>query len=205
MTNRFTAKCLIVLLAAAAAASAKDKEPPKFTPLPIEQYPCRQTNEKLTIAAAPFSKETDTQKAFGKLNPNRYGVLPILVVMRNDSGQAISLEGLKIEFIMPTRDHVEATPAADIRFLRGPDRPKVYTAPVPKLPPVVGKQKNPLDQWEIEGRAFAARAVMPHDTASGFFYFRAPYMSGSKLLLTGIREAASGRELFYFEIPLDPQ
>jgi len=203
MTNRFTAKCLIVLLAAAATAAAKDKEQPKFTPLPIEEYPCRQTNEKVTVAAAAFSTETDTQKAFGKLNPNQYGVLPVLVVMRNDGDKPISLDHMKVEFVMPTREHVEATPAADIRYLRGPDRPKVYTVPIPKMPPIVGKQKNPLNAWEIEGRAFAARALVPKDTASGFFYFRAPYMTGSKLLLTGVREAASGRELFYFEIPLD--
>jgi len=194
---------LIVLLAASAAASAKDKEQPKFTPLPVTEYPCRQTIEKVTVAAAPFTTETDTQKAFGKLNPNRHGVLPILVVIRNDTDQALAFDRMKVEFVMPTRDHVEATPAADIRYLQGPDRPKVYTPPIPRLPPIVGKQKNPLNAWEIEGRAFAARMLSPRGTASGFVYFRAPFMSGSKLLLTGMREAATGRELFYFEIPLD--
>jgi hypothetical protein len=45
----------------------------------------------------------------------------------------------------------------------------------------------------------------PKETASGFFYFRAPYRSGSKLFVRGIREAATGNEWFYFEIPLDKE
>jgi hypothetical protein len=45
----------------------------------------------------------------------------------------------------------------------------------------------------------------PNESASGIFYFRAFYRSGSILYLQGVREASGGRELFYFEIPLDKQ
>jgi hypothetical protein len=77
--------------------------------------------------------------------------------------------------------------------------------PIPGLPPHTSQKKNPLDAWEIEGRAFAARMLPPNESASGFFYFRAFYRSGSILFLQGVREASTGRELFYFEIPLDKQ
>ena len=46
--------------------------------------------------------------------------------------------------------------------------------------------------------------MLPADeSASGFFYFRAPYHPGSTFVLSGIREAGTGKELFYFEIPLN--
>ena len=43
----------------------------------------------------------------------------------------------------------------------------------------------------------------PGDTASGFFYFHTASHAGSILYVTGIEEAATGQELFFFEIPLD--
>ena len=43
------------------------------------------------------------------------------------------------------------------------------------------------------------------ETASGFFYFRTFFRGGATLLLRGMRQAATGKELFYFEIPLDKQ
>ena len=42
----------------------------------------------------------------------------------------------------------------------------------------------------------------PGEQANGFFYFQTSHRRGAKIYLTGIREANSGKELFYFEIPL---
>lgn len=198
-----TGKPLIVLLCASAAL-AGEKERPKFTPGPASSYETRQTISKLTIAAVPYIRAVQIEEAFGKLDPNKEGVLPVLVVIQNDTNQTIALDRIKVELVTSDRDRVDATPAADLKYLAGAQRPKVYTGPpVPGLPPHVGKNKNPLAAWEIEGRAFSARVLAPKDSASGFFYFRAPYRSGSTLYLSGLREAASGKELFYFEIQLE--
>ncbi len=194
-------KLLIVLLSIA-AASAADKEKPKFAPGPIDSYP-HLTIQKVTVAASPFASESQTEPAFGKLNPNRYGVLPVLVLIKNDTGKAVALSRIKFELILPGRDRIEATPAAEVKYLTPAERPQVYAPPVPQLPVHVKKNKNPLNAWEIEGRAFTARMLPPGESASGFVYFRTDYHSGSQLYLTGVRDAASGQELFYFEIPLD--
>lgn len=200
-----TGKSWIVLLSIA-VASAGDKEKPPFKPGPVDSYAFRQTLDNVTVAAALFRSDTETAPAFGKLNPNRYGILPILVVIRNDSGKTLALDRLKLEFITPDRDHIEPTPPSEIRYLRGADRPNpVGASPVPGLPTRVSRKKNPLDAWEIEGRAFTARMLPPQETASGFYYFRAFFRSGSVLYLRGIREASSGKELFYFEVPLDKE
>ena len=38
-----------------------------------------------------------------------------------------------------------------------------------------------------------------------FFYFNADHEPGSRLYLTGIKDAASGQDYFYYELPLLPQ
>jgi len=59
---------------------------------------------------------------------------------------------------------------------------------------------------EIEGAQFAARAVEPHTTQSGFVFFDTggigSPLPGANIDVTGIRDA-KGNELMFFEIPLD--
>ena len=97
---------------------------------------------------------------------------------------------------------MQATPAQDVKYVRGPDRPQLITGPT-GAPRVRKPKKNPLDEWAIEGRAFAAKMIPPGESASGFFYFQTGFQRRSRLYLTGLREADTGTELFYFEIPLE--
>jgi hypothetical protein len=191
-----------VLLLSIVALWGADKETP-FRPKPIDSYPCRQTLEGLTIAAEPFDTPEETKEAFGKLNPNQYGILPVLVVMRNSGKATLSLEQLRVEYIAESRSRIAATPAAEVRYATGPSRPTPRPGPLPSPRPRLGRRNNPLSAWEIEGRAFVARMLPPGETASGFFYFQATHRPGATLYLTGIKEAGTQRDLFYFEIPLD--
>jgi hypothetical protein len=76
----------------------------------------------------------------------------------------------------------------------------VITGPGGK--PKILAKKNPLDAWEIEGRAFAAKMLPAGQSASGFLYFRTGLQRGATIYLNGLTEAATGKELFYFEISL---
>jgi len=151
----------------------------------------------------PYFNDEDTRPVFGKHNPYTYGVLPVLVVIQNDSPKTIKVQSLEAVWMGPNRDRVEATPAKDVRYLNGPSRPSSMPGP-PGAPPKVFGHKNPLDTWEIEGRAFSAQVLPPGQSASGFFYFQTGYQRGASLYLSGLREAESGRELLYFEIPIVP-
>lgn len=200
-----TGKCLIVLFAAATILLPQDKDDDKarFNAGTVADYQTRQSVDQVTIAASPFLNDEEAHRAFGKkLNPNKEGILPVLVVIQNGRGQALFLENMKVELLTPDRQRVEATPAQDVRYVAGAGRPKVSQGPIPGQQRI-SKKKNPLATWEIEGRAFSARMLPPKESASGFFYFRAPFRSGSQLYVTGLREASTGKELFYFEIPLD--
>ena len=191
----------VAILMVTGAADAQKKDEGRFAPGPASSYPSKQTNENVTVAAIAYDSDELAHTAFGKLNPSQYGVLPVLVIIQNDTGQALRLETLIAEFIDAANRSVEATPAADVQYLgAGPQRPKPGVgSPIP----IHIKHKNPLSAWEIEGRAFAAKILPPHESASGFFYFQARMLPGAKFYLTGIQQAATGKDIFYYEIPLE--
>ena len=59
---------------------------------------------------------------------------------------------------------------------------------------------------EVESSQFAAHAVEPHSTQSGFMFFDVGGLSsplpGATIDITGVADA-KGNELLYFEISLD--
>ena len=178
----------------AALAGEKDS---RFSPGPASSYPTKQTQGKVTVAAVPYVNDDEIHTAFGKSNPYKAGVLPVLVIIQNDSGEALRLD-LEAAYIDAREKHIDAIPPRDILSAGpGPKRPNVAGSPIP-LP----KKKNPLNEWEIAGLAFAAKMVPPGESVHGFFYFQTRLEPASRLYLNGLSEARSGKELFYFEIPL---
>jgi hypothetical protein len=189
------------LLLAAGLLLAADKT--TFQSKPVAEYPHRMSSEGVTIAAQPFVTDDAAKEPFGKVNPWRYGVLPVLVVIQNDSKDTLRVDKMKVSYTLPDNTRIEATPAADVKYLLGAKAPK--TVPGPSLPGVHlgGSKKSPLNEWEIEGRAFAAKVIPPGQSASGFFYFQTDVESkASSLYIAGLTNAVSGKELYYFEIPM---
>jgi hypothetical protein len=188
----------LALFLSISAAFAADKETARFHPGPAVSYEHHQTAGAVTIGVDAYNTPEKEKPAFGKLDLYQYGVLPVLVIIQNAGNQAIRLENLKVEYVSPTRNHMDATPAAEVKFLRGPQQPGIRTGPIPPR-----RSKNPLDIWEVEGRAFAAKMLPAGNSASGFFYFQTGLQRGSVIYISGLTEADTGKELLYFEIPLD--
>src|SRR5712692_10661361 len=88
----------IALFGGFALAGAAEKDL-RFAPGPAASYPTKQTIEKVTIAAVPYTSEEQVRSAFGKLDPNKYGILPLLLVIHNEGNQTLKLDSLKLEYI----------------------------------------------------------------------------------------------------------
>jgi hypothetical protein len=192
----------LLLAVSIATAPGADNEKTKFEAKAAAAYPHHQTSEKVTIAAEAMETDGQTAEPFGKVNPYRYGVLPVLIVIQNDGPEAIRLDRAQFTYTLPDRKRVEATAAQDVRFIHGTQAPKGLPGPTGgiriKKPP-----KNPLAEWEIEGRAFAAKMLPPGQSASGFVYFQLPQSSqAATVSISGLVNAVTGKELFYFEIPM---
>jgi hypothetical protein len=193
---------LIVLLSIAVAAAA-DKA--RFAPKPASSYPGHQTMNNITIAAVPYISEEQAKSAFDKKNPYKYGILPILVVIKNDTGKALRLH-LETELVDVQNHRLDPMPPRDVVLFDGALN-KNYSIPQPLSPiPLPPRHKGgPLDTWEIEGRAFTAKLVPEDESVSGFVYFNSALRPDSHLYVNGIADAASGKDFFYFEVPFEDQ
>jgi hypothetical protein len=139
--NRLALFLSITVAVTAWCAAAADKDSPKFSAAPAASYAAHQTNARITVGVDPFVEDEKARPAFGKNSPYKYGVLPVLVVIQNDTEKALRVDHLKVDYNGPN-SRVEATPAADVKFLTGPRRPDVMSGPTGK--PKVLKRKNPL-------------------------------------------------------------
>src|SRR5579872_800350 len=125
--------CLIALTAAALLLADKKNES-KFSPAPAASYQNKQTNDQVTVAVSAYDTEELAHTAFGKLDPNQYGVLPVLVIIQNDTDQAVKLDRLEVQYTGVDGRHVDATPASDVQVLGGPERPRMPNgSPLPPL------------------------------------------------------------------------
>jgi hypothetical protein len=168
-------------------------------------YPAHDdhTNEGVAIGLDPYDS-ADKANIFS-VHYNDIGFMPIFVVITNDGDQPISLTGTKAELV--THDRTKIPPASDDDIYRRISRPVtgVSTNPLPwpkKTKGAVSKEA----QEEIQNSQFAAKAVEPHSSQSGFMFFDvagidAP-LAGARFYLTGVHDA-KGNELMYFEVPLE--
>lgn len=172
-----------------------------FQPGTASTYPGAQMTGKLKIAAVKYESDTDTHAAFGKLNPNEYGFLPVLLLFENTGEQTLLLDRMKVSYQYPGTEVLPTAPG-DLPYSVGVKRPNtggpVYKSPIP-LP----KKKNPMAAVELQTRAFGAKSLLKGESASGFYYFETRHQRRGVIYITGIREAGTNKELFFVEVPPD--
>jgi hypothetical protein len=195
---------LIVLLSIP-AAMAVDKDKGRFVPGPAASYPGNQTQEGITIAAVPYITAEQAASAFGKVNPYERGIMPVLVIIENGSGAALRMN-LSVQFVDPNNRHLDAIPPEDLLTYQAIKKPPTIGPPSAlPIPLPRSKKKGPLNTPEIVNRALSVKLVPPGEKVYGFFYFEANYAPGLKLYLNGLSNASTGKEYFYFDLPLEKQ
>jgi hypothetical protein len=160
-------------------------------------------DEQVAIAADPYEKGEKT-KIFN-VNYAEHGFLPVFFVVTNDGDQPVSLANMSVTLI--TANHSKLTPLTTDDLYRRLSNPQSSTRPSPiPLPHKVKGGISEKAREEIETSQFAAKAVEPHGTQSGFLFFDiggidSP-LPGSSLDVTGVTDA-KGTEMMYFEIFMD--
>lgn len=197
-----------LLLAFALAASAYDYKPPNVPAAGhADKYPQHETHkdEGVTVAIEPYGPEKDS---VFHVKFAEHRVLPVRLIVSNDTDQPISLAEAHIQFTTARKAKGEPLTKEDVeRAIANSVEPQDRTVPGISIPLPKKKPKRlPKDaDEEIDYLMFKAEAVEPHSTQSGFLFFDVSGVSqpliGSRLLFTGVRNA-KGQELFYFDIPL---
>lgn len=159
--------------------------------------------EKVAIAADPY--DTPEKAKIFSINFAQYGYLPIYFVVTNDGDQPVSIANLDIT--LTTANHSKLTPITLDDLYRRLSNPQANTRPSPlPLPHKVKGAVSKKELDEIESSQFAAKAVEPHSTQSGFMFFdiggiHSP-LKDANIDITGVNDA-KGNELMFFEILME--
>jgi hypothetical protein len=196
-------ECRFVFLSIAFGAALIGASTPAFHPGKAADYP-NQSSEQVIIGAKPFDSRELVVQAFGKkLDPLRYGILPVLVVVENHRQQTLDLQNLEVTLVAADGRHIGASTPEELFYKGTPKHGPSSTGQVPlPIPIPLPKAKNPMNGNELQDRSFAARFVAPGDSVSGFFYFAARSEAGDTLYINGLHEEPSHKQLLYFEFPL---
>ena len=172
-------------------------------------YPSKDAhpNEKVTAAIDVYN--TAPKDDIFITHYSEEGILPVLLIITNDGDQPIIAERHARAVVTGHRTKLEALDVDDVfrrvAHIQGSSSPRTMG---PITLPGGNKNKKAQQQYDEIMRAhFAAEAVEPHSTRSGFLFFdvedvKQP-VAGAHIYLTGMREN-NGNELMYFEIPVIP-
>ena len=160
-------------------------------------------DEQVSIAADPY--DTPEKAKLFSINFADHGLMPVFFIITNEGEQPISIS--RIEVVWVTGNHSKLTPVETGDLYRRLSNPQAQTRPSPL--PLPHKVKGTLSQKEMEeitSSQFAAKAVEPHNTQSGFLIFDvggiSEPLSHATIEITGVANA-KGSELLFFEIPMD--
>ena len=194
------AAVLVFLEAWAAKEFSMPKTQPAFS------YPAHDhhAKENVTVALDPYDRPTKAN--IFVVNYRELGLLPLLLVVTNDSDEPIELATMKAELI--TSDRTKLGPETEDDIYRRLSRPNASGTRYP-LPFPTRRIKGGVNskEWnEIQSAQFKAKAVEPRSSQAGFLFFDVADvdrpLAGARFYLTGVRDGA-GHDLMYFEIPLD--
>lgn len=170
-----------------------------------KSYPAHDEHpsEAVTVGLDPY--DSPNKAAIFSVNYPQNGLLPIFVVVANDGDQPVSLANMNAQLVTADRSKISPSDQEDVyrRLARPSTSGKVSPLPWPTKVKGAVSQKT---KDEIERARFAAKAVEPHSTQSGFMFFDvsdiAAPLAGAHFYLTGVKDA-KGNELMYFEVSLD--
>jgi hypothetical protein len=206
VASAFSRALVVLSVVAAFAVCLAAKDFVKPVAQPAKTYPAHDdhADEKVAIAADPY--DTAEKAKIFSIKFREHGLLPMFFVLTNDGSQPISIARMQVT--LTTANGSKLTPISTEDMYRRLSNPRTNTnAPLP-FPIPQAKVKGTIkqkEQDEIESSRFAAKAVEPRTTQSGFLFFDvqdidAP-LAGAHIYVTGVNDAR-GTELMYFEIPM---
>ena len=210
MPSRSRVLLSIVLLNAFSSVvlwASKEFVPPKAAN--ANTYPSKDAhpNEKVTLAVDLYN--APPKDAIFITHYNEEGILPVLLVITNDGDQPVTLKDMRAQLVNERRAKLEALEVDDVyrrvAHIQGSSNPRTVG---PITLPGGNKNKKAQQQYDEIMRAhFAAQAVEPHSTRSGFLFFDVQGVqqpvAGAHIYLTGFHDN-NGNELMYFEVPVIP-
>lgn len=197
------------LFLAIPALAAEHKAPP---PKSAAQYAAFDThaNEHVTIAAEPCDDQKDC--AFFRLNYLGHAMLPVRVVITNDSDLALSLDDARMQFLTPDGGKLPAATPDDLNrrlfTTRGTQDTHIPLIVVPLSIPIHHKPVDKKITEDDSDFGFQGTVVNAHSTLAGYLFYDTkqldePALRHAELYVKQVHTLDGRRELFAFTIPFD--
>ena len=206
--RHLAAALTICFVAAVPSAFAAKKEAPPA--LAATAYPAHETHEKehVTIAAEPF--DTRAKGGFFRNDYAGHSILPVRLVIQNDSDAPLDLNQARMQFIAGDGTKLPAATPDELnrRLFRFTD---IKQKRIPGTP--ITYRPTPVDKKILDDDkdfSFSQTVVPPHSSASGFLFYDIkevddPPLKGAELYVKMIhaKEGSKENELFGFSVPFD--
>lgn len=200
----------VVLLCALPAAAYEKKAPPAD---PATSYPAKDSHDAEKVVIAADVCDTDEKCPFFRIKYVANDLLPIRVIITNNSDSTLSLDQARLQMMTENNDKIPAAIEEEVNrrmFTYKNARGTKVPLPAP-LPPIT--VHHPVDKkitQDFNDFGFQTTTVKPHSTLAGYLIYdirdiKNP-IDGSDLYIRKVMARAEGEtenhELFAFQIPL---
>jgi len=204
-------RLLAVALLYALPAVAADKKPPAADP--ATSYPAKDVHDAEKVAIAADVCNTEQKCPFFRIKYLENDLLPIRVIVTNNSDNLVSLDDARMQMMTSDNDKIPAAIEEEVnRRLFTYKNAKGTKIPLPgPLPPMT--IHHPVDKkitQDFNDFSFPTTVVKPHTTVSGYLFYdirgvKDP-IDGSELYIRQVKARApketENQELFAFQIAL---
>lgn len=180
------------------------KAPP---PNPANQYPVFDAHpqEHVTVAIDPCTEPSNCD--FFRLPYIRHSLIPVRVIVTNDSDTPLDLGEARMQFITASGDKYPAATLDDINRRLFSTKAAVGRK-VPIVPIPIPTHRTPIDKkitQDDEDFGFRTTTVTAHSTLAGYLFYDVkdldePPLKGAEIYIKMIH-TAQGKELFAFSLP----
>jgi hypothetical protein len=131
-----------------------------------ERYSASLTSEGVTIAVEPLFTDALAARVFDKNDILTRGIMPLTIVIFNDNGFPVEVDGLTIELIHE-KEHIRTMSPGEVvnRLFR---KDKTWDPqPLPR------RSRSDLNKDALDdfgSKFLTEKVVAPHDKAGGFLY-----------------------------------
>ena len=195
-----------LLSGAHAVYAAEHKTAP--APKQANQYAAFDTHEKEHVSIAIEPCDEAKLCSFFRLPYVQHALLPVRVIITNDSDKALTLDDARLQFMAANGDKIPAATEEDINrrlfTMRNAQGTKIPLIPITIHHAPVDKNIT-LDDNDF---GFQGTTVNAHSTLAGYLFYDVkdledPAMKHAELYVKMIHTLDGKQELFAFTIPFD--
>jgi hypothetical protein len=176
-----------------------------------KNYLFHQAQDKMIIAADPYNNHTKILSAFDLKEMGRRGILPVHIIITNESEHVMAVNGAAIQFVDAHKRYYESlAPEEVLRLLmQSSSQPSLGRQPVPfPIPRSSGRSSGDLFeiQTDLKNKSLERARVNPKSTAGGFVFFHISQdtlnLDGCSIYIPEVKDITGNKDFLFYEIEL---